>query len=284
MLGVTTLPERAVDTWIAVYLASEFPEMSLWAPTQRTAVDFDLSVSEDGKLFVLEQKAPVLHKKYLLHYIQLDVARQLWRYCTDPGLAGLVWYVLPRPPYSAGYAAGRGASLLPDIASARTPGHKWGSGLPCEDWFHIVPARDLYEWLWNPGSTRFFMPPLPPLGGVPPPPPPPVVGKHSFPCDDLLTSGPSNAMTLREWARSVKACFVEGGLVKNGRIVRAGRIQRDGVLVEEGRKVNIPVSEPARDTKAARGSQRRGRDMTDPSRSPGSTRVVFLPRSNLRGR
>jgi hypothetical protein len=280
MLGATTLPERAVDTWIAVYLASEFPGMSLWAPTQRTAVDFDLSVSEDGKLFVLEQKAPVLHKANLVHYIQVDVARQLWRYCTDPGLAGLVWYVLPRPPYNAGYAAGRGASLLPDIASARVTGHKWAGGIPCEDWFHMVPARDLYEWLWNRGGPR-FMPSLPPVRGVPPPPPPPVVGKRSFPCDDLITRAPSNTMTLREWATAVKACFVEGGLVKNGRIVRAGRLQRDGVLVEEGRRVNIPVSESAHDRRTARASEHQGPDVADPSRSPGSTRVVFLPRSNL---
>jgi hypothetical protein len=92
-------------------LAGEFPGVSLWAPTQCTHVDFDLSVASDGRLFVLEQKAPVCHTKNWDHHIQINVgyAEQLWRYCTEPSLAGLVWSVLPVPPYDAALAAGRGS-------------------------------------------------------------------------------------------------------------------------------------------------------------------------------
>jgi hypothetical protein len=72
-LGKTTLPERAVDTWVAAYLASEFSGVSLWAPTQRTQVDFDISVERDGKLFVLEQKAPVYGLREGDHRLQVDV-------------------------------------------------------------------------------------------------------------------------------------------------------------------------------------------------------------------
>jgi hypothetical protein len=283
MLGVTTLPERAVDTWVAAYLSSQFPHASLWAPTQRTEVDFDLSVSEEGKLFVLEQKAPVYHKKDHLHYIQVDVARQLWRYCTDPGLAGLVWYVLPMPPYPAAYAAGRGSSLMPDLSRARVSGHGWGNGLPCEDWFHMVPARDLYEWVWSRGGPR-FMPPLPPVRAAPPAPPPPVVGKRSFPCNEIVIGGPQNTMTLRGWVTSVKACSVEGGLVKDGRVVRVGRLLRDGEVIDEGRKVSIPISEPVDDARPGRvGEDGQGNDAAEPSRSPGSTRVVFVPHGDIPG-
>lgn len=274
MLGMTTLPERAVDTWVAAYLASQLSHVSLWAPTQRTQVDFDFCVSDDGKLFVLEQKAPVYHKKDNAHYIQVDVAHQLWRYCTDPRLAGLVWYVLPLPPYPAAYAAGRGASLMPDLAGARVAGHSWG-GLPCEDWFHLVPARDLYSWMWNRGGPR-FMPPLPPVGAAPPLPPPPVVGKRSFQCDEIVNSGPQTVMSLRNWVTSVEGCSVEGGLVKDGRIVRVERLHRDGEVINKGRKVNIPVGEPLDVRRNIPGNA-----AAEPSRSPGSTRVVFVPHGDI---
>lgn len=47
--GNTTPPERAVDAWLAAYLAREFSGVALWALTQRTQVDFDLSVKRDGR-------------------------------------------------------------------------------------------------------------------------------------------------------------------------------------------------------------------------------------------
>jgi hypothetical protein len=36
--------------------------------------------------------------------------------------------VLPVPPYEATLAAGRGSSLMPEVARARVAGHRWGSG------------------------------------------------------------------------------------------------------------------------------------------------------------
>jgi hypothetical protein len=288
MLGMTTLPERAVDTWLAAYLASQLPRVALWAPTQRTKVDFDMSVLGDGKLFVLEQKAPILHRTKTVedHAIQIDVGhtRQLWRYCTDKQLTGLVWYVLPRPPYSAVQGAGRGASLLPEIAGARIAGHRWpgaGKGRPCQDWFHLVPAQSLYVWLHELDPQR--MPPLPSIGDIFPGSPP-VVGKRSFSCDELVMHGPQNTMTLAQWVSSVKDCSVEGGRVRKGRLVRIGRLHGDGEIIAEGREVAIPLDETP---DAVRDISVDGDDYGTAARkqsgSPGSTRVVFVPRDDVPG-
>jgi hypothetical protein len=287
VLGKTTLPERAVDTWTAAYLVSQLPQIALWAPTQNTHLDFDFSLSGDGKLFVLEQKAPVLHKPQQNHHIQINVgyARQLWRYCTDPDLVGLVWYVLPVPPYDAALAAGRGSSLLPDIAGARVAGHPWPEppaqvvghptrGLPCEDWFYLVPARDLYTWL-SKRHTPGHMPPLPRLRQRPPAN---LVGKRSFPCADFIKNPPSNSMTLREWVAALTRCDIEGGLVRRGQVVRAGRISQEGEVVDLGRKVRIPLQR----NPEVRGS-RRDKAPTKRSSSPGSTRAIFVPRAGIHG-
>jgi hypothetical protein len=262
-----------VDIWVAAYLASQLPGVSLWAPTQRTQVDFDISVERDGKLFVLEQKAPIYGVRKGDHRIRVDVGQsgQLWRYCTHPRLVGLVWYVLPVPPYPAKLAAGRGSSLMPKVARARIAGHRWGSGDPCEDWFYMVPAQDLYTWLHR-HRRRGIMPPLPLIGDLQPSG---LVGTRSFPCVDVVT-GPQNVMTLRQWVTSVKSCDVEGGRVENGSIVHAGRLRRDGEIVDEGRKVNIPLDESPESTDDAS-------DAAKPSRSPGSTRAVFVPRGDIPG-
>jgi hypothetical protein len=276
MLGKTTLPERAVDTWVAAYLASELPGVWLWAPTQRTKVDFDISISGSGKLFVLEQKAPVLHKTRSEHWVVVDIGLtgQLWRYCTDPRLAGLVWYVIPHPPYPALAAAGRGSSLMPTFARSRVAGHRWPPGLPCEDWFHVVPARDLYEWLQLlPGWGH--MPPLPRIVDPPVQPPEGLVGRRSFACADLVSGPPANAMTLRQWVASVKNCNVEGGRVENGRITRIGRLVQAGRDGDRGRDVNIPLNDDDdKQRRDADGSAAR-------AGSAGSTRAVFVPSSAI---
>ncbi len=269
MLGKTTLPERAVDTWVAAYLSSELPGVWLWAPTQRTKVDFDISISASGKLFVLEQKAPVLHKTRNEHWVVVDVGltQQLWRYCTDPRLAGLVWYVIPQPPYSAVAAAGRGSSLMPTLARARVSGHPWPPGLPCEDWFYVVPARDLYEWLRGLPTTG-YMPPLPAIGS---PPPLGLIGRKSFDCAKFASSPPSNAMTLRQWVASVKNCNLEGGRVENGRITHIGRLVQPGRDGARGRAVDIPLNDDGDNVhRDAEGSAAR-------AGAAGSTRAVFIP-------
>jgi len=276
-----------VDTWTAAYLVSELPQIVLWAPTQNTHVDFDFSLSGDGKLFVLEQKAPVIHKRLREHHIQINVghASQLWRYCTDPELAGLVWYVLPVPPYDAALSAERGSSLLPAIAGARIEGHPWPKppatvaghptrGLPCEDWFYLVPAQDLYTWL-SKRHNQGHMPPLPPLGEQPPAN---LVGKRSFPCADLIEEPPLNTMTLRRWVGALTSCAIEGGMVKDGRVVHAGRISHVGETVDEGREAHMPAL--ARDQVS---TDNRDGTLSKRSSSPGSTRAMFVPRADIHG-
>jgi hypothetical protein len=257
----------------------EFPGVALWAPTQRTQVDFDLSVERDGKLLILEQKAPVYGARKADHHIQVDVGGsrgrhgQLWCYCTDERLVGLVWYVLPVPPYAAVHAVGRGSALLPDLACARVSGHRWGAGAPCEDWFYMVQAQDLYTWLphrFRPGPG--IMPRLPSIGD---PQPSGLVGKRSFACADLLAAGPQHLMTLRQWAGAVKDCSVEGGLVKNSQIVHTGRLARDGEILLAGRRVNIPLDESPEVSAASSAA------VEPPSRSPGSTRALFVPSDDI---
>jgi hypothetical protein len=285
VLGRTTLPERAVDTWTAAYLVSTLSRIVLWAPTQNTHVDFDFSVSGEGKLFVLEQKAPVLHKTQQQHYIQINVgyANQLWRYCTEPDLAGLVWYVLPVPPYDATLAAARGSSLLPDIAAARIEGHTWPKppaqvaghptrGLPCEDWFYLVPAQDLYTWL-SKRHTPGHMPALPRLKEQPPAN---LVRKRSFPCADLIKDPPRNAMTLRQWVAALRSCDIGGGRVEEGQVVHVGRIEHNREITDEGREVRIPLQREHAEVRSEA-------QTTKQSSSPGSTRAVFVPRADISG-
>lgn len=268
-----------MDTWVAAYLAREFPGVALWAPTQRTQVDFDLSVERDGKLLILEQKAPVYGAHKADHRIQVDVGGsrgrhgQLWRYCTDQRLVGIVWYVLPVPPYAAAHAVGRGSALMPDLARARVGGHRWGAGAPCEDWFYVVQAQDLYTWLHRSfRPDRKNMPQLPSIGD---PQPSALVGKRSFACADLMAAGPQHLMTLRQWAGAVKDCSVEGGLVRDGHIVRAGRLARDGEILIGGRAVNIPLDESPEVSPASSTA------VEPPSRSPGSTRALFVPSGDI---
>lgn len=270
-LGRTTLPERTVDAWVAMYLATRLRSVLLWAPTQRTAVDFDFSVAADGKLFVLEQKAPVVHLRHGNHWLEVDVP-QLWRYCTHPQIAGLVWYVLPQPPYPAPSAAARGASLLPALAASRSAGHQWG-GAPCDDWFQVVPARALYAWLSMRPGWR-YMPSAPRYGAALPLD---LVRRRAFPCSDLSSGGPAGRMTLRQWVDALRRCDVEGGRIEGGRLVHAGRLVHDGELLDDGEALNLPLDEPLRRLGDAAAGE--------PSSDGGSerTRALFVPAGDLPG-
>lgn len=236
----TTLPERTVDVWLTSYLVSRLPRVEIWAPTQRMRVDFDLSLRGSGKLFILECKAPVFNKGD--HWLDINVGRkeQLWRYCTSERLAHITWYVLPSPPYPPADARARGSSLLPELASARVAGHRWG-GAPCEDWFHLVPARDLYEWLRSrPGRGR--MPILGTPRPVPPPKPSDLVGRRAFSCADLTAAkGPASRLTLARWIDQLKRCFIEGARVQDGLVVHAGRLVEDGVVINDGVEISQPT-------------------------------------------
>jgi hypothetical protein len=53
------IPEHTVDVWAGILIDRAFPTARIWAPTQLSSPDFDLaSKTREGKLFVLENKAP----------------------------------------------------------------------------------------------------------------------------------------------------------------------------------------------------------------------------------
>ena len=88
-----------MNTWTAAFYVTPQLYSVCSVGTIQRHTWFDCTLSGDGKLFVLEQKAPVLHKKQQNHHIRINVgyAHQLWRYCTEPALAGLVYYITAGP-------------------------------------------------------------------------------------------------------------------------------------------------------------------------------------------
>jgi hypothetical protein len=212
-------------------------------------VDFDLSGVASGKLFVLEHKAPFLDTRRdptaRHHYLEIDVGRgpQLWQNCTRTSLAGLVWYVLPAPPYEAALAAGASA-LLPIEATSRLAGHQWSGSRPCEEWFYLVRAQDLYDWLQQRTGGRGFMPSSPSLGARAPSG---LIGMRSFQCDELVNDPPQHIMTLSEWLHGIRECHVGGGRVSSGRLVHIGELRspRGDEVLDPGRPVDIQPDEPS---------------------------------------
>jgi hypothetical protein len=149
---LVAIPERTVDTWVTAYLAGLVPDMLLWAPTQRQTPDHDLAgaLPGPGKLFVLENKAPYATRHF---GFRLEL-RQLWNYLRNPDLRARTFYVLPCPPFPLAEVPGTPGAysppapdLMPRRTQSRRRGHPWQGGLPCEEWFRVVPALDLWAEL-----------------------------------------------------------------------------------------------------------------------------------------
>lgn len=195
------IPERTVDSWVSVYVAQRVPEILLWAPTQRQIPDYDLAAGLPGrgKLFVLENKAPYANGSF-----GFDLSlRQMWNYLRNPTLRDRTYYVLPRPPFPTTAVPPpslAGASLLPDRATTRLPGHAWAPPGACENWFFVVAVLDLWTALVATVPPALGSAPWPTRGPRPPGAPP----HNSVWLECPL--GLSQSITLREFMDRVLAC------------------------------------------------------------------------------
>jgi hypothetical protein len=115
-----SLPERTVDSWVSAYLAATFPNVLMWAPTQRLPDNWDMAQSlGEGTVWVFENKGCTPYKTW--HRIQVDVA-QLHTYRTVINPHVRVFYVLPNPPW---VGPPTGSQFVPDQAQARATSAEW---------------------------------------------------------------------------------------------------------------------------------------------------------------
>ena len=198
-----TLPERSVDVWVAVYLAQRMPKVALWAPTQRTKIDRDVAFEHDGKVLILEHKAPYTADQRR-HMLDIDVA-QLARYCWSPW-AWATYYVLPSPPYPARFIPE--SELIPKEAWART------GQPPFQHWAYALPAPQVWDLLNDGGQHA--------LGPLPPPNGPLSCKTRRLHCSKLdpassLDSLPvPGQLTLEELVDGVMACTIPGVIHRSG--------------------------------------------------------------------
>jgi len=179
----SSIPERTVETWLAIELEAWFPGVRLWAPTQSSIDNWDLTAQGAGKLLIFECKGCQPLK--VGHSVPINV-RQLERYVTSSEFAAVrshTFYVLPAPPWPAPPRPPKGQITA---SNALPAGHAderlGGAGGGCWNWFHATPATSLWEALGEPSShsvktrtvntRRLPSPPAPllpehPLGSLP---------------------------------------------------------------------------------------------------------------------
>ena len=175
----SSIPERTVESWLALELEVWFPGVRIWAPTQSAVANWDVAAQGAGKLLVFECKGcdPLQRG----HSVPINMP-QLQRYATSWDFAAIrdhVFYVLPAPPWSgaspspaAPFAPPAGLPVI--YADQRLAGPAGG----CWQWFHVTAATTLWASLMSTGSasvnTRRL--PNPPLLGLTPHPLGPLPG------------------------------------------------------------------------------------------------------------
>lgn len=124
-----SLPERTVDSWIAVEIAHVFPHARMWSDNWDMA-----SQPGPGKAFVLESKGCDPNPRHADHRVWVD-CDQLDRYLRDVQPYVPVLYVLPNPPWAGGPT---GSAYLPNEAAFR---------MTCAEWLWVIGAADLRRHL-----------------------------------------------------------------------------------------------------------------------------------------
>jgi hypothetical protein len=147
----SSIPERTVESWVAMELEVWFRNVRLWAPTQNAVGNWDLAAQGHGKLLIFECKGSQPLKEG--HSIPINL-QQLDRYVNSSEFAAVashVFYVLPAPPWP-GEAPSPGGPFTP--AKALPSGHAdqrlAGPGGGCWEWFHVVSALSLWTSLASP--------------------------------------------------------------------------------------------------------------------------------------
>lgn len=201
-----------MDAWTSAYLASVFPGLILWAPTQRARPDVDFLVrpTVTGKLFILEDKAAYMDVARGEHVSPIGT-RQLYNYLVSPFTRDRTFYVLPVPPYAITDVPA--SPVTTKLATARLSGHAWG-GQPFEEWTFVVAAKDLWLALYGalPAVLSWPLPkrsaPVPPGVSIPPP-------EESLVFEADLAKGgrlEATSSTLSTFVRRVKACDLKDHL------------------------------------------------------------------------
>ena len=148
----SSIPERTVESWLAVELELWFPGVRLWAPTHSAAGNWDLSAQGVGKLLIFECKG--CNPLQRGHSVPINMP-QLQRYAVGAEFGPVrrhVVYVLPSPPWS-GAAPSPGAPFTPSAALpvAYADQRLVGPAGGCWEWFHVVPAMTLWRSLMSAG-------------------------------------------------------------------------------------------------------------------------------------
>ena len=138
-----SMPERTVDTWVALAIHAAFPEARVWDPTQAMkgrSWDRSFLPREAGRVFIFEDKgttavARTRKEPLQTHRIDIGPAQLDW-YCDEVESASRipVYYVLPRPPWN-----GAGSGPIPDQAACRTASDDG----PFAQWAYVSRCTDL---------------------------------------------------------------------------------------------------------------------------------------------
>jgi hypothetical protein len=144
----SSIPERTVESWLAVELEVWFPSVRLWAPTQSAAGNWDLATQGAGKLLIFECKGCDPLKAG--HSVPINMP-QLERYAIGPEFENVrehLFYVLPAPPWK-GPAPSPPAPFRPAAAlpAAHADHRLGGVAGGCWEWFHVTTAVTLWASL-----------------------------------------------------------------------------------------------------------------------------------------
>jgi hypothetical protein len=144
----SSIPERTVESWLALELEVWFPGVRLWAPTQSAAGNWDVAAQGAGKLLIFECKGCDPLKQG--HRVPINMA-QLQRYAMGRDFAAVrdhVFYVLPAPPW-LGSSPAPGAPFTPPAAlpAEYADQRLVGSAGGCWEWFHVTTAKTLWASL-----------------------------------------------------------------------------------------------------------------------------------------
>jgi hypothetical protein len=168
-----SIPERTVESWLALELETWFPGVRLWAPTQSAVGNWDVAAQGAGKLLIFECKG--CEPLQAGHSVPINMP-QLQRYAAGAEFADVrdhVFYVLPAPPWQ-GPAPAPNAPFAPPAAlpAAHAEERLAGPAGGCWEWFHVTLATELLAALNATGrasvNTRRL--PSPPALGLAPHP------------------------------------------------------------------------------------------------------------------
>lgn len=146
-----SVPEKTLEHWASIYLASRFPNGAMWWPTSGEDVLVELprlAASGPGKTLALELKTT--EATGAGHVLWID-ARQLDRYLNPPfGPPLPVYYVFPVPHWTGPLTSRSGTTPAAPAAMTAVPPEWWRRrvGWPWfGDWLYVMSAQSLSEAL-----------------------------------------------------------------------------------------------------------------------------------------